>query len=74
MHLSIVLVLNGRTRIALLNAPLGWDINAVAYIFVYKFANVSLFRLNESRIGNESVPIQLTQRWFPGLAISNAKM
>ena len=25
------------------------------------------------RIGNESVPIQLTQCWFPGLAISNAK-
>jgi len=27
-------------------------------------------RLN---IGNESVPIQLAQCWFPGLAISNAK-
>ena len=25
------------------------------------------------RIGNESVPIQLAQCWFPGLAISNAK-
>jgi len=25
-------------------------------------------------IGNESVPIQLAQYWFPGLAISNAKM
>ena len=24
-------------------------------------------------IGNESAPIQLAQRWFPGLAISNAK-
>jgi len=23
--------------------------------------------------GNESVPIQLAQCWFPGLAISNAK-
>jgi len=26
------------------------------------------------KIGNESVPIQLTQCWFPGLAISNAEM
>jgi len=25
-------------------------------------------------IGNESVPIQLAQFWFPGLAISNAKI
>jgi len=25
-------------------------------------------------IGNESLPIQLWQRWFPGLAISNAKI
>jgi len=25
-------------------------------------------------IGNESVPIQLAQCWFPGLAISNAKI
>jgi len=25
-------------------------------------------------IGNESVPIQLAQYWFPGLAISNAKI
>jgi len=24
-------------------------------------------------MGNESVPIQLAQRWFPGLAISDAK-
>ena len=24
-------------------------------------------------IGNDSVPIQLAQCWFPGLAISNAK-
>jgi len=23
---------------------------------------------------NKSVPIQLAERWFPGLAISNAKM
>jgi len=28
----------------------------------------------ELRIGNESVPIQLAQCWFPGLAISNAKI
>jgi len=26
------------------------------------------------RIGNESVPIQLAQCWFPGLAISAAKI
>ena len=26
------------------------------------------------RIGNESVPIQLAQYWFPGLAISSAKI
>ena len=25
-------------------------------------------------IGNENVPIQLAQCWFPGLAIFNAKM
>ena len=25
-------------------------------------------------MGNESVPIQLAQCWFPGLAISNAKI
>jgi len=25
-------------------------------------------------IGNESAPIQLAQCWFPGLAISNAKI
>jgi len=25
-------------------------------------------------IGNESVPIQLAQCWFPGLAICNAKI
>ena len=25
-------------------------------------------------VGNESVPIQLAQCWFPGLAISNAKL
>jgi len=27
-----------------------------------------------SAIGNESVPTQLAQRWFPGLAICNAKI
>jgi len=27
-----------------------------------------------SLVGNESVPIQLAQCWFPGLAISNAKI
>ena len=26
------------------------------------------------RIGNESVPTQLAQCWFPGLAFSNAKI
>jgi len=31
-------------------------------------------RLQKSAIGNESVPIQLAQCWFPGLAISNAKI
>ena len=25
-------------------------------------------------IGNESVPMQLARCWFPGLAITNAKM
>jgi len=25
-------------------------------------------------IGNESVPMQLAERWFPGLAIFNAKI
>ena len=25
-------------------------------------------------MGNESVPMQLAQCWFPGLAISNAKI
>jgi len=25
-------------------------------------------------IGNENVPMQLAQCWFPGLAISNAKI
>jgi len=30
--------------------------------------------LASSCIGNESVPIQLAQCWFPGLAISSAKM
>ena len=25
-------------------------------------------------IGNDSVPIQLAQCWFPGLAISNARI
>jgi len=25
-------------------------------------------------IGNESVPMQLAERWFPGLAIVNAKI
>jgi len=29
---------------------------------------------NSKILGNESVPIQLAQCWFPGLAISNAKM
>jgi len=29
--------------------------------------------LRQPGIGNESVPIQLAQFWFPGLAISNAK-
>jgi len=27
-----------------------------------------------STIGKESVPIQLAQRWFPGLAISKTKI
>jgi len=30
--------------------------------------------LASSCIGNESVPIQLAQCWFPGMAISSAKM
>ena len=34
--------------------------NAVAYVI--------------ARMGNESAPIQLAQCWFPGLAISNAKI
>ena len=29
---------------------------------------------NDCAIGNESVPIQLAQSQFPGLAISNAKI
>ena len=28
----------------------------------------------DDHIGSESVPIQLAQCWFPGLAISNAKI
>jgi len=30
--------------------------------------------MQASSIGNKSVPIQLAQCWFPGLAISNAKI
>ena len=26
------------------------------------------------RVGNASVPVQQAQRWFPGLAISNAEI
>jgi len=29
---------------------------------------------HSSSVGNESVPIQLAQCWFPGLAISSAKI
>jgi len=32
------------------------------------------YRLRVREIGNESVPIPLAQCWFPGLAISNAKI
>jgi len=31
-------------------------------------------RTFQSATGNESVPIELAQCWFPGLAISNAKI
>jgi len=39
-------------------------------------ASVTSHQLNWSseHIGSESVPIQLAQCWFPGLAISSAKM
>jgi len=30
--------------------------------------------VRQAEIGNESVPTQLAQCWFPGLAISNAKI
>jgi len=39
--------------------------------------SASVFVANASdtnAIGNESVPMQLTQYWFPGLAIFNAKI
>jgi len=35
--------------------------------------SVAMGRVRRSLIGNESVPIQLAQCWFLGLAISNAK-
>jgi len=41
--------------------------------FVYRMWR-GASRRAELLIGNESVPIQLTQCWFPGLAISNAKI
>ena len=31
-------------------------------------------RNGQGYMGNESVPIQLAQCWFPGLAISNTKI
>ena len=31
-------------------------------------------QIETGAIGNKSVPIQLAQCWFPGLAISNAKI
>jgi len=33
----------------------------------------TLYQTRRCAIGNESVPIQLAQCWFPGLVISNAK-
>jgi len=30
--------------------------------------------VHQAEIGNESVPTQLAQCWFPGLVISNAKI
>jgi len=36
--------------------------------------HVMLYRYRQKPIGNESVPIQLARCWFPGLAISNAKI
>jgi len=33
-----------------------------------------ILKSTAASIGNESVPIQLAQCWFPGLAISSAKV
>ena len=38
------------------------------------FKGLVLVITRPAGIWNESVPIQLAQCWFPGLAISNAKM
>jgi len=44
------------------------------YMYVgMRFGLVIEFEHNLA-IGNESVPMQLAQCWFPGLAITNAKM
>ena len=36
--------------------------------------NLRLINLSDVNLGNESVLIQLAQCWFPGLAISKAKI
>ena len=44
---------------------------------VYMFLQFGVSRHRNEVVeldGNESVPIQLAQCWFPGLAISDAKM
>jgi len=47
----------------------GQILKVTRQLTVGKYAQMAV-----SRIGNESVPIQLAQRWFPGLAISSAKI
>jgi len=47
----------------------------VLLAFIYSARGPTLYRVAEQAyIRNESVPIQLAQCWFPGPAISNAKI
>jgi len=44
------------------------------YYYYYYYSQCAVIDYSLNALGNESVPIQLAQCRFPGLAISNAKI
>jgi len=69
MHVCVCLSVFCRSRISKITRPNFAEFSA----HISSGRGSILHTTDDNAIGSESVPIQLAQCWFPGLALSNAK-